>query len=243
MRVTNGASAAGRPAEAPLYRLERRGKPLATPGGLPIVHPSQALMVAASEEIRTRGKANAREHGLYSMLCTQVQFIDREPADGGVTRQTLLDVSFRRCAGPEVRDQYEFLGPLLDYLRKHDLPRLSLAQSVDPETLETGLEPEDSAGLDRLVEFFRAQLAGMTPAGRCVVRHAQAMEGVFVLGVMLAQGACTPNEFAKATAALQCVGPAWGESQRNTDAYVRGIASCADLWLRYAQLAGKVEVP
>lgn len=238
VRIPAGAPTAGKAAGVPLYRLELRGKPLTTPKGLPMVHPSHALMLAVREEVRKRGKADPREHGLYSMLCTQIQFIDQEPADGGVTRTTLLDgVSFRLCAGPEVRDQYEFLGPMLDYLHTHDMPFLSLAQSVDPETLEEGLGDKGSADLDRLVEFFRAQLTGLTPAGRCVVRHAQAMEGVFVLGVMLAQGACTPRQYAEATAALQCVGPAWGESQRATDAYIRHLERAVTLRMRYAQLA------
>lgn len=232
-----GTTAGGSERAAPLFCLSLDGEPLTTPEGRPLCHRSRALLEAIRDEVRARGKFEISTPGLYSTFCTQVEFIDQEPADGGVERKTLVSgVSFRTCAGPEIRDQYEFIRPMHEYLAGHGVPLIDLPQSVCPDELVERYR--NSQELGQLVEFFRSRMTCLTPAGRCVVRHAEAMHDMFVFGVMLAEGACTPRQFAEATAALQCVGPAWGTSSRDTERFVRECAREAADWMRYASLAG-----
>ncbi len=226
------------------YGLARRGTLLETPNGRPLVHASRTLLRAVAKEIGSDESPDLSELSHYSMLCTLKDFVEPEREQDLSCRYLLLEeASLRRCAGPEVVEQFARLGFLGEYFDRHDLRLFSLSQSGDGEHQEQSLIESGTKGeLDRVVAHFDRALADMTPAQHCAVTHCVHRHQVFVLAVLLVLGACTPEEYAEAVAAVHCVIPGvFGDvSKREAGRFLRGVEGDAEVVLGFADLAAVV---
>jgi hypothetical protein len=189
---------AGIPAE--WFCVVRDGLVLQTPGGRPLAHPKRPLIEAVAREGTSKKGLQLDSLTLYSMLCT-MQDSGGRMKWGSTCRHLLLgDPSLQTGAGPEAADQLAHLRPLDEYFERNKLPRLSLGQGVSAEAQEEtfrqlGLGQE----LDRVVAFFDGQLGEMSAGQYCVVTNCVHVHNVFVLGVLLAQSACNPEQSERAT--------------------------------------------
>ena len=222
--------------------LVRDGAVLATPGGKSIAHAEKRLIEAIAKEATSRKGLQLASLTLYSMFCTMKDGVEKERGNKAVSCRYLLlgEASLRTCAGPEVADQLAMLGPLQEYFERNKLPRLLLGQAGD------GKHQEDNllyAGLgkevDQLVAFFDGRLADITPAQRCVVTNCVHLHGVFVLGVLLAESVCTPEQYGDGLLAVNCCIPGvfGGVTKRAALRAKTGAVKDAELMLRFRDLA------
>lgn len=222
--------------------LLRDGKVLLTPGGTPLVHPEGPLLEAIAVEGRSKKGLRLECLSMYSMLCTLKDGVEKARADGEQTCRHMLlaDPSLQTCSGPEVGDQLALLAPLEDYFTRSKLPRLLLGQGVDSRQQEEnlialGLDQE----VDQVVAFFDRRLSEITPAQHCVVTNCVHLHNVFVLGVLLAESACTPEQYADGLLAVNCCIPGVFGGVTKTDARKAksGAMKDAELMVRFRDLA------
>jgi len=187
--------------------LVRDGVALTTPAGKPVAHRGKRLIEAIAAEAKSREGLQLDRLSLYSLFCTLRDGVEKEREDKGRSCRYLLlgELSLRTCAGPETADQLALLRPLEEYFERNKLPRLLLGQFGDGQHQEENLR---AAGLgtevDRLVCFFDQKLRGLTPAQHCVVTNCVHLHSVFVLGILLAESSCTPEQYADGLMAVNC---------------------------------------
>lgn len=221
------------------FGLAKRGTVTKTPKGRRLVHPSRPLLVAVAAKT-AKDDLDLRSLTLYSMLCTLKDFVEPERKRAPSCRRLLLDEwSLRRCAGPEVTAQLARLECLETYFNRHGLPMFMLSQAGGWKHQEKMLVHAGLAGeLDQVVAFFDRELTDIGPERHCVVTHGVHRHGVFILALILAQGHCSPEEYAEAVAAVRCVIPDVFEiSKRDAKGFVRNVAAEARLMLRFSKLA------
>jgi hypothetical protein len=141
---------------------------------------------------------------IYSMFCTMKDHIDKERQQAVTCKYPVLgDLTLRLCAGPERVAQQKRLMPVEEFFAKNCLPRLILSQSAaDKEAalIDSGLETEMNA----VVAFFDALWPTLSAVQQCEVKYFQHIHGVFILGILLVQSECSPEQYADAVLALDC---------------------------------------
>ena len=179
------------------------------------------------------------------MLCTLRDSVEKERQDQGRTCRYLLlgELSLRTCAGPEVADQLALLQPLEEYFERNELPRFQLGQVGDGQHQEQNLHAVGlGTELDRLVSFFDERLRGLTPAQHCVVTNCVHLHSVFVLGILLAESVCTPEQYADGLMAVNCWIPGvfGGVTKREVLRTKAQILKDVDLMVLFRDLADAV---
>lgn len=221
------------------FGLAKGGTVMKTPKGKRLVHPSRPLLAAVAAKT-TPDDLDLRNLTLYSMLCTLKDFVEPERKRAPSCRRLLLDeLSLRRCAGPEVGAQLARLECLETYFDRHGLPMFMLSQAGGWKHQEEMLVHAGLAGeIDQVVSFFDRQLTEIGPERHCVVTHGVHRHDVFILALILAQGECSPEEYAEAVAAVHCfIADVFDISKRDAKGFVRNVAADARLMLRFSKLA------
>ncbi len=216
------------------------GKPQRTPGGIPFAHPSRPLLKAIrAEAAKSPAVKNLRQISLYAMFCTSKDFVEPK-AKAADTCQSLIltDPTLHLCAGPEVMDQVALLGPVQEDFRRHGLPTISFPQGIPPEAQLKCLNDSNKHDFARVVAAFDARLVALSPAQLCVVKYAGHAHHVFVPGVLLAESACSVDEYVGMVIAAHClIAGVFGGTQRDENRARAGISKDATLMLRFRDLA------
>jgi hypothetical protein len=223
------------------FCLVENGADLTTPRSMPLAHSQKPLLDAVALEGRGRNGLQLEALSLYSMFCTMRDSAEKQDGMEAVSCRYLLleEPSLRTSAGPEATDQLAALVPLEEYFEQRNIPRLLLGCG-DGKHQEENLQAMGLGGeLDRLVSFFDGKMREITPAQRCVVTNCVHVHGVFVLGILLADGACTPAQYADGVLAVNgsIPGVFGGVSKRDVLRARKQLVSDAELMLRFRDLA------
>lgn len=186
--------------------LRRKGRIVKTPAGHPFVHSSAPLLAAVAAELATEWPPDVTMLSLYSLYCTMLDFVPHAAQANRGSLESLIygDLSLATCAGPEGGRQLARTSALNDYFESNDLVRLTLGQFGDWETNKECFGDEHGT---QVVDHFVAIWRKLSDAEKSAVTNTVHTNGVFVLGFLLATGRCTPEEYATAVMAVQCVDP------------------------------------
>ncbi len=219
--------------------LQRNGKTVMTPGKNPLAHQSTMLLKAIATELSKMKPISHEKLSLYSMLCTQVDFLEKRPDTLGKEIEDVLldDIALRTCAGPEEGYQLDKLSFLLQYLEKNGVQHPRLSQTVSGQDLKKMLKKSgEYATFLRLVEVIRKEYLALPVEKRCAVLNATSIHQSTILGMMLALGKCTPKEYARALNAANCIGGGiWGTRGEEKEAF-KGTLAAAGILYDYTQL-------
>jgi hypothetical protein len=130
--------------------------------------------------------------------------------------------------------------PLEEYFKQNEQPRFLLGQGGDAKEREENLVHQGlGQQFDELVAFFDRRMDGLTSAQSCVVTYCVHIHNVFVLGVLLGEGVCTPEQYADGLLAVTCRIPGVFGGVTKRDALRARNAAIRDaaLMLRFRDLA------
>lgn len=223
------------------FCLLAEGSIVATPAGRPITHSNRKLLEAIAKEGNGAGGLVLDEITLYRMYCLMVDCVEPERETKTTSEPLLLgDLLFRLCAGPEVVDQLAMLEPAVEYLKHHGLSHFSFSQSATPAAIKRQIRSDGmTADWQRTVAFFDARMSSFAAAQHAVVTNCVSMEVPFTLGVLLADSACSVEEYADAFLALHCQIPGvFGDvSKREVSTVRRQLIADAKKMLQFRDLA------
>lgn len=185
------------------------GEPWRTPAGALIAHPSAALIDLLATEASSTGGPTLESLSAFSLFCTMRDFVEKESLEEKSCRALALsDPTLRTCPGPEAVDQIALLGAVQRFCDAHGVTRLMLSQAGDADDQAKSLE---LAGVgserDAYLDVIERRFWSLSSAQRSIVTNCVQIHGVFLLGVLLAGGECTPEEYAEGTLAAHCVIP------------------------------------
>lgn len=225
------------------FILLQNGKTVKTPGKKPLAHRSISLHKAIIIELAKMKRRNHEKLSLYSMLCTQVDFLEKGPdiLAKEMEHALLNDIALRTCAGPEEGYQLEKLSFLLKYLEKKGLQHPRLCQTVSGNDLKKMLKNSgDYKKFQDLVAVIKKEYLALPVEKRCAVLNATSIHQSTTLGLMLALGYCTPEEYAHALNAANCIADGvWSDSGNEKAAYKKGVLAAARLLRNYTTLGTK----
>ncbi len=216
------------------------GLPQRTPRGIPFAHPSRPLLKAIGSEVSKLGAAQSmKQLSLYMMFCTMREFVEPEAKEPNTCQHSILtDPTLHLCAGPEAMSQVALLGPVHDDFRKRGLPTISLPQGIPLDVQLECIGERGKLALAQVVAAFDARLAALSPAQRCVVKYGGHAHRVFVPAVLLAESACSVDDYISMLIAGHCkIAGVFGGTQRDEDLARIRFGMDATLMLRFRDLA------
>ncbi len=216
-----------------------------TPKGFPFAYPSKPLLKAIGAEVaKSAAVKELKQLSLYSMFCTMREvdepaFADHVPCN--CQDSILTDPSLQVCAGPEAMHQMALFKPIHEYFRKHGLPAVDFAQGLSAEKQLEWLETCNKSRMpdvDRVVSFFGSRIDALSLAQACIVTYARHCHGVFVPGVLLAESACSVDEYVGILIAANCmIAGVFGGKKSDENRARASIGKDATLMLRFRDLA------
>ena len=222
------------------FCLQQRGYLQRTPRGIPFAHPSRPLLEAIGVEVTKLGaEQSLKQLTLYMMFCTMRDYVEPEAGEPSTCQSSILtDPTLHLCGGPEAMDQVALLGPLHEDFRRRGLPTISFPQGMPPEAQLKCLGESGKLALEQVVAAFDTRLAALSPAQQCVVKYGGHAHHVFVPAVMLAESACSVDEYIGMFIAAHClIAGVFGGTQRDEDLARIRIGMDATLMLRFRDLA------
>lgn len=223
--------------------LCRNGRGMKTPGKRPLAHQNLSLHRALVAELSKTKHITPAKLSLYSMLCTQIDFLETgiDPLAKKIEAALLQDIAFRTCAGPEVGYQMEKLDFLLKYLKKNKLQHPCFMQTISGKDLKKTIKKgsKEDKNFKRLVEVVTKEYRALPIEKRCAVVNSTSIHQTTILGLLLVLGHCTPEEYAHALNAANCIGDgAWGDTNEEKAAF-KGACADAKILQEYSSCAEK----
>ena len=197
------------PGRSDWFMLIGHGEPWRTPAGALIAHPSASLIDLLVNEAGSAAGFTLESLSAFSLFCTMRDFVEKESREKASCRELALsDPTLRTCAGPEAVDQLAILRPVQRFCDNLSVVRLMLSQAGDADhqadLLDSqGLAAERDAYLEAIEDYYW----NLSSAERSIVTNCVQLHDVFLLGVLLAGGACSPEEYAEGVLAAHCVIP------------------------------------
>jgi len=222
------------------FCLFSSGKLQRTPSGIPFAHPSMRLLKAIGAEVsKSPDVINMEQLSLYAMFCTLKDFVEPEGKEPGTCQYLILtDPTLHLCAGPEAMDQVALLEPVHEDFRKRGLATISFPQGIPPDAQIACLNDRNKQDLEQVVTAFDARLAALSSAQRCVVKYGGHAHHVFVPAVLLAESACSVEEYVGMLIAAHClIAGVFGGTQSAENKVRSRINKDATLMLRFRDLA------
>jgi hypothetical protein len=195
------------------YALTFANAPVLTPGGHTVVHGSPDLLQHMIGEFDLEGSIVVRAGVIekpkvlssYALYCIQKDFVEvnKDELHTQFTKELYRDGILFRSAGPEVVEQLARWSPALAYLETLGLtlpalpgPFMGDYELSEDDGLACGGE-EDGRLSRGFVETLSHRYRALTAPQRTVAMFLHAIHGGVVLFPMvLAEGKCTPNEYA-----------------------------------------------
>lgn len=224
------------------FCLLRRGRLQRTPGGNPVVHPSRPLLDAIGVELSNSDATCIMHHAITLMFGTMLDVVLPEfETLGSCQKSILTDPTLQLGDGPESHRQADLLGPVHWDFGQRGLLLVNFPKGKPAkeqlawfEKHHKDLKPD----LNKVVASFDARFTALSPAQRCVVKYAGEKHQVFVPGVLLAESACSVDEYVDLVIAAHCkIAGVFDISQDDENMERARIRNAATAMARFRDLA------
>ena len=187
-----------------LYGLLIDDEILRTPNDHPIYCENERAMVELSSELEFTNQLKVDEINLYSLCCTQIDFEKEWDFTKGAIKDFLYeDIIFQPCAGPEVIDQMKYYRAIVSFLSNKGIqyPYTFIQPDASKDALgsfvDSAINTEDKV-LEKTVVVYNEIIKDFDKAQRTIMVNVLSNYNSITLGLMLATGGISSQEFATA---------------------------------------------
>jgi hypothetical protein len=187
------------------FLLVSRGQPVLTPGGAPLTHPEARLLEHVRREAERSGELRLTELSAFSMLCTQLDFVDQgEDVVATDFHHALLhDPLLYRQPGPEGAQQLGLWEPAVRMLGDWGLQLPIAIGGAGCHGV-----PTDPQRFEAFAEALKQRYLDLRPEQRTgVINLFQAARAGVILPMSLVLGRATPLELAEALVVAWAIHP------------------------------------
>ena len=195
------------------YLLMIDDKKLLTPHANPIKHSNEKILVNLRYELECIDKIDTAELSTYSLLSTQIDFIESKAfnLDKKTFRGLLLnDPTLSACAGPEKVYQFSKWSGVFEHLEIINIKYPDLIQAIELEETEiwiSSMGKEYANSIDKLVDHFYRELNILSTAQKAAVICSINAHGSFIYGLLLSTKKCSEMEYSAAILASHAIIP------------------------------------
>ena len=205
------------------FAISLDGSPLATPAGNELVLPTRALARAMLGELLTQDRVDPSHVDLYCLASTAIDFTEKGkgiPTEG-LARILLFDPCLQKLPETLVDVLEPSREVLAEFLAANGLVHPALP-SLDEAAMENWIaesSTDHKRNLEGILRVARDLFVRLGAPAHSVVINAARAHKSFLLGLLLAQGAFSPVEYAMAVMAALRVDPVAWEGGIGYDQY------------------------
>lgn len=212
------------------FVLLRGRVPVSTPAGNSVTHRKRSFLLEMKAEMDgSEEPFDVQRLSRYSVFSTYVDFFASGERQMGIEEALSLVASDRTLnlqAGPEAANQLLYLGMIDDLLLSWDIKNRPMAAW----SMYRSKTVHDRRSLESISRNLVQDLALLHPAQLAVVANVAMTYDSALLGLLLAQGRCSPFQFAMIVSALACTIPdTWDFPRKGYADGLRTISADASL--------------